>query len=166
MTKKHKKDSSLVILIVCAVAAAIMSTAGIVYFLTHPELKTSAKDRPTYVKDLSNPESFRSDKNNPTVYQPSTSTVTVDFAVCQQGFDSFSFDFGSTHFYFDGIQNGSCHFYMGTEIENPSWDGKLRTECTVPTSYKKSYSVSSYGADFSFVDTYCGPTRQDRSITV
>lgn len=165
MVKKRTLGKDTLILIVCAVVAAIITTGGIVYLITHPELRSPEKNTPVQVKDWGNPESTKSDQENPTVSKPSESSVAIDFATCEKGNDSFSFAFGSTHFYFEGIEDGYCHFYMGTEIENPQWDGTLNTECKVPTDYSQTYSVRSTGAYFSFTDTHCKPANYNRTIT-
>ncbi len=113
-----------------------------------------------YIKDPGTPESWQHDQENKTVVSPQEKSprqkiVTIDFSFCSKGNDSFGFGFGSTSFYFDGIEANKCHFYMGTEIENPNWDGYLNYECNVPTDYKKEFAVKDSGADLIFVNDYC-----------
>lgn len=81
--------------------------------------------------------------------------VTIDFSLCDKGIDGFSFGFGSTTFNFLGIKDEKCHFYMGTEIENPGWDGYLNRECLVPIDYPKDFRTTNYGADLTFDLKYC-----------
>ena len=76
-------------------------------------------------------------------------SIVVDFSKCSKGTDTVYFGFGSSHFSFDGIENDVCIFHLGTEIENPNWDGDLNFKCSIPVSLGvKTYEVGDYGINW------------------
>lgn len=84
-------------------------------------------------------------------------SMTIDFSTCEKGGASVPFGLGSTSFVFSGINKGACNFHMGTEIEDPNWDGTLDTVCKVPPSEGiREFTVGSSGIDFDgLVEKYC-----------
>ncbi len=83
-------------------------------------------------------------------------SLIMDFSNCSKGSDVVYFGLGSTHFAFEGIKQGNCVFYYGTEIEDPGWDRTLAYKCTVPTLLgKRAYSVGYMGISMKELDVYC-----------
>jgi hypothetical protein len=112
-----------------------------------------------YIRDPGSPETWENAKDNQTVISPDekgagSGSVTINFSLCSVGQDEFGFGSGSTSFYFEGIKDNKCHFYMGTEVENPRWDGHLDEECFVPINHAKVFSVGS-GGSLTFEKDYC-----------
>lgn len=86
-----------------------------------------------------------------------TVTIAIDFSRCSRGGDTVYLSLGSTHFAFEGIQDDICRFHLGTEIENPMWDGRLTWTCDVPVSTgSQSFAVGDMGISFGdFWSEYC-----------
>jgi len=80
----------------------------------------------------------------------------LDVYNCPIGEDALYFNFGHTEFRILGKQADKCVFDYGTEVENPRWDGKLATECSVVTSFSQDLRVSKdNGIDFSPINSFC-----------
>ncbi|MEM6997536.1 MAG: hypothetical protein AAF413_01355 [Patescibacteria group bacterium] len=81
--------------------------------------------------------------------------LVINVYECVEGRDSSYFGFGHTEFLSYGLDNGSCKFDYGTEIENPNWDGELTVACTVPQNTIVRLSKTDNGIDFSPISMYC-----------
>lgn len=118
------------------------------------------QNSPRFVDNWGTVENWELSKQNATVISQQEKgsydeTTTINFSLCNEGVDSFGFGFGSTTFRFLGIAENKCHFYMGTEIESPTWNGYLDRECFVPTDYKTEFVTTDSGADLTFNKQYC-----------
>lgn len=82
-------------------------------------------------------------------------SLNLDVEKCPYGRDYVSFGFGHTEFEVEGRQGSNCVFSHGTEIENPSWDGSLDTNCVVPAETLVSLLVTHNGINFSPIENYC-----------
>ena len=80
----------------------------------------------------------------------------LDVYNCPMGEDALYFGEGHTEFRILGKQADKCVFDYGTEVENPRWDGKLATECSVVASFSQDLKVSKdFGIDFSPINSFC-----------
>lgn len=49
-----------------------------------------------------------------------------------------------------------CWMNYGSEIENPDWNGKLTTNCEIPSNLgTMSFQKNTGGVDFSPIQRYC-----------
>lgn len=122
-------------------------------------------DKDNYIVDVSSSFTDKVDSN--LIYQilstfkfvdkkDTSETLTVDFSVCQVGRKSVDVAFGSTTYEIIGKKSNTCEINYGGEVENPNWDGKLNTNCLVPTTLGKvKFGTTQYGVDFLPIKNYC-----------
>jgi hypothetical protein len=89
--------------------------------------------------------------------------LLLNVSSCEKGKDSAYFGSGHTEFLVKGKNDGRCTFEYGTQIENPSWDGKLDTECSVPIDQVISLTVGDQGIDFTQIKQYCSSSNENGS---
>ena len=97
------------------------------------------------MKDWDNVPNVRDAKKSSSsiTYDP----VRIDFAACEPGGGTAYRSFGSDHYLIEGRKGDRCVVYVGSETENPFWDGALTTTCRVP----RSTGIQ----EFSKVQRYC-----------
>jgi hypothetical protein len=138
---------------------AILVATGAVGYLVYRE-RQSDRDHPMAATGASPKRGFINGTTTALKIKPNRGQATAvefDFNECSRGSEDVAFGFGSTSFAFEGIVNGSCNFYLGTEIENPRWDGALDTKCEVPININtKEFPVTANGIQFGdFIAQYC-----------
>lgn len=83
-------------------------------------------------------------------------TVTVNFEKCTPDVASIGVPFGSTTIEIKGKEGAYCRMNTGGEVENPEWDGKLTTTCSLPVSLSTmTFGKTQYGVDFTQIQSYC-----------
>lgn len=96
------------------------------------------------------------DNSQERTIQENNGIVTVNFGKCTLDIATIFVGFGSTLIEVRGKQGDKCLMYLGGEVENPSYDGRLGTRCEVPISIgKRGFNKSNYGVDFSSIQDYC-----------
>lgn len=90
--------------------------------------------------------------------QNGTGFYEIDFNNCTPRIRRIDLALGSTTYEILGPSNDglSCRFRWGGEVENPMWDGVLRTECLVPRKLgKQKFAIFGGGLNFSPIEKYC-----------
>lgn len=84
----------------------------------------------------------------------------IDFAACKPTVLGWDGRLGSTTAQLVGPSRHGCVMLLGSEIENPRWDGFLDRTCIVPASFGQFQVERSptVGADFSALNDYCVET--------
>jgi len=85
----------------------------------------------------------------------SYSPLVLNVSTCEKGRDSAYYGLGHAEFLSEGKTKDACVFKYGSEVENPNWDGKLRTSCSVPTGQDIKLAIADGGIDFTPIKQYC-----------
>lgn len=83
-------------------------------------------------------------------------TLELNFLTCEPKQERVYVSLGSSAYQVQGKTGDFCVLRYGGEVENPNWDGKLTTECQIPTSVGlRQFPVKELGVDFSSIRQYC-----------
>lgn len=127
MSKNKLKKSTKQILVI----ASILTVVSLMLLIAKTTSLLSSSDKPDFVL-------AGSVKGTPSIVLDDQATIgtieSVDYATCSPGSHSVSLPLGSNSYVFIGKQKDKCILYMGGEIENPRWDGRLYERCEIPTS--------------------------------
>ncbi len=102
-------------------------------------------------------------------YSPEgNSSLRIDFRVCKTDAPTIEIRYAMGHMVlkFLGLSGNNCHFQYGSELKNPSWDGKMVYDCLVPKMMRNAYisgigqyKITDTGIDMGEFKEYCTPIK-------